>query len=191
MKIIRYFSIILIITINSQSTFSQNTNNGDIMSKNSFDIKSLKTFLIKAKKNTYSSQGDNASVKPLLIGTKQLEYKDGNYFYRDIYAGMSYFVGQEIVYFKNNPIWSMSYSGGVEENITEESTMMQIYQFLQIVLGKVSKEDIFRGPNKVLDDDKVYINEYSGTINSFSGSEYITFDEKRVYHLYYSGGIIK
>jgi hypothetical protein len=104
---------------------------------------------------------------------------------------MSYFVGQEIVYFKNNPIWSMCYAGGVEESVTEESDISEIYRFLRVALGKVSKENIFRGPEIVKGGDKEYINESDGTIEFFSGSEYITINNKRVYHLHYNGGIIK
>jgi hypothetical protein len=48
-------------------------------------------FLIKAKKATYASQGDNASVTPLLEGSRQLEFQEGNFLYRDVYFGMSYF----------------------------------------------------------------------------------------------------
>ncbi|MHA2220172.1 MAG: DUF5680 domain-containing protein [Candidatus Hodarchaeales archaeon] len=191
MRIIKYLSFILIIISSFKFAFPQNTNNSGTMHKKNFDIESLEDFLIKAKKNTYASQGDNASVEPLLPGTKQLEYQEGDFFYRDIYVGMSYFVGQEIIYFKNNPIWSMCYAGGVEENVTEESDIMQVYRYLRVVLGKVSKENIFRGPKIVKDDDKEYINESDGTIESFSGSEYITINGKRVYHLHYSGGIIK
>jgi hypothetical protein len=37
-------------------------------------------------------------VTPLVPGSKQLEYRDGEYLYRDIYVGMAYFVGQEVVF---------------------------------------------------------------------------------------------
>jgi hypothetical protein len=191
MRIIKYLSLILVIICSIEFAFPQNTNNRSTVHKNSFNIDSLEVFLIKAKKNTYASQGDNASVEPLLPGTKQLEYQEGDFFYRDIYVGMSYFVGQEIVYFKNNPIWSMCYAGGVEENVTEESDITQVYRFLRDALGKVSKENLFRGPKIVKDNNKEYIHVSDGTIESSSGSESIRIDGKRVYHLRYNGGIIK
>jgi hypothetical protein len=34
-------------------------------------------FLLQAKRHTYASQGDDATVAPLVPGTKQLEYRDG------------------------------------------------------------------------------------------------------------------
>ena len=53
--------------------------------------------LLQAKRATYAGQGDEATVTPLVPGSKQLEYRDGDYLYRDIYLGMAYFVGQEVV----------------------------------------------------------------------------------------------
>ena len=43
------------------------------------------TFLISAKRQTYASQGDNAPVAPLVLGSRQLEYQEGVLLYRDIY----------------------------------------------------------------------------------------------------------
>ena len=57
-------------------------------------------FLLQAKRQTYASRGDSATVTPLVPGTKQLEYYAGLFFYRDIYVGMAYFVGQEIVSYR-------------------------------------------------------------------------------------------
>ncbi|WP_376768623.1 DUF5680 domain-containing protein [Paenibacillus foliorum] len=34
------------------------------------------------------------------------------YFYRDIYFGSAFFIGQETVEFGSRPIWSTVYSGG-------------------------------------------------------------------------------
>ena len=156
-----------------------------------FDRQGFVVFLIKAKKNGYASQGDNTSIEPLIPGTKQLEYKEGDFFYRDIYVGMSYFVGQEIVYFKNKIIWSMCYAGGIEKNNIEQSDIIQIYEFLRVALSKVSKDNIFRGPKIVKDNNKEYINESNGTLELFTGSEYIKMNGKRVYQLQYNGGLIK
>lgn len=68
-------------------------------------------FLLKAKRSTYAGQGDDATVTPLLAGSKPLEYRDGDYAYRDIYLGMAYFVGQEVISYRDQAVWSMSYAG--------------------------------------------------------------------------------
>jgi hypothetical protein len=66
-------------------------------------IPDLKRFLFAAKQATYAAQGDAASVPPALPDTRQLEYADGDFLYRDIYVGMFRFVGQEIVYLSGRP----------------------------------------------------------------------------------------
>jgi hypothetical protein len=68
--------------------------------RNMYTEEKFLDFLIKAKKATYASQGDNASVTPLLEGSRQLEFQEGHFLYRDIYFGMSYFACQEIVYYQ-------------------------------------------------------------------------------------------
>lgn len=68
-------------------------------------------FLLKAKRYTYASQGDEATMASLLPGSRQLEYRDGAFSYRDIYVGMAHFAGQEIVSYLEQPVWSMSYAG--------------------------------------------------------------------------------
>ena len=75
-------------------------------------------FLIQAKLHTYAAQGDAANVMPLLSGAKQLEYREGDWFYRDIYFGGDYFVGQETIYFQERPFWSMGYAGGLDRDLS-------------------------------------------------------------------------
>ena len=57
----------------------------------SINHKSLAQFIVEAKRRTYASQGDDASVQALLNGSKQLEYSSGDYFYRDIYFGSAFY----------------------------------------------------------------------------------------------------
>ena len=71
------------------------------------------TFLVNAKRQTYAAQGDDATVTPLLPGSRQLEYREGVLLYRDIYFGGASFVGQETVYDGPTPVWAMGYAGGV------------------------------------------------------------------------------
>jgi len=147
-------------------------------------------FLIKAKKATYASQGDNASVTAFLEGSKQLEFQEGEFFYRDIYFGMKYFVGQEVVYYNEKPIWSMCYSGGVL-NHHHNDFISAIYHFLRKALRNVPVELPFRGPKEYVEDSFIYMNNNSGSLNQFEGIEVISFENNSVYSLIYSGGFIR
>jgi hypothetical protein len=54
--------------------------------------------LVEAKRRTYAGLDDDATVStPIIAGSKQLEYSAGELSYRDIYFGMAFFVGQEVV----------------------------------------------------------------------------------------------
>jgi hypothetical protein len=157
----------------------------------SIDLASFLPFLIEAKKNTYASQGDEASVPSLLNGSKQLEYRKGNYFYRDIYFGSAFFAGQEIVEYEDRPIWSMVYSGGVFHPDASREEISRIYAFLRVALRLVDETSIYRGPNFFRKQNYTYENRYNGTLDNFYGNEAILIDGKKVYELRYCGGFIR
>jgi Domain of unknown function (DUF5680) len=139
-----------------------------------FPREALANFLLQAKRHTYASQGDEATVAPLLAGTKQLEYRNGLFFYRDIYVGMAYFVGQEIVSYQNHPIWSMSYAGGVVPTVTDRATIGAIYACLHLALRQGTVAQPYRGPAVVREGAYVYTNQSEGTLEAFWGHERIT-----------------
>lgn len=153
-----------------------------------FNHELLTEFLVEAKRNTYASQGDDASVQPLLNGSKQLEYRSGDYFYRDIYLGSGFFVGQETVELKNSPIWSMVYSGGVIIPNTNWDIIGPIYGFLRQALKLVDTKSIYRGTNHYELGNYIYKNEYEGNLDCFHGKEIILMDGQKVYELRYNGG---
>src|SRR4030067_1909387 len=82
--------------------------------------KSLLDFLLKARTKTYA--GVSGKVHSVFKDSKQLEYKEGDLSYRDVYYnGNGVFAGVEVVYLKNEAVFSMSYFGnykgmGEDEN---------------------------------------------------------------------------
>lgn len=147
-------------------------------------------FLLRAKANTYAAQGDQAALTPLLPGTRQLEYRDGTYLYRDIYAGMSQFVGQEIVYQADQPIWSMSYAGGLAPD-QNRADAGKIYTHLRKALLQADATFPLRGPREWIDGELEYLCTYLGTIARFHGAEEIRCGGTRLYALEFSGGILE
>ena len=148
-------------------------------------------FLVRAKLNTYAAQGDESSVEPVLIGSKQLEYKEGSLLYRDIYFGFIAFVGQEVVYNNMSPIWSMVYTGKIYKKYESVVKINEIYRFLRIMLQEIPRKAPYRGPSECNSGDFRYINEVTGDIPDFYGIEKIYFKGKLVYNLDYSGGRIE
>ena len=148
----------------------------------------LAQFLVQAKRATYAAQGDSASVTPLLPGSRQLEYQLGDVLYRDIYFGMAYFVGQETVHENGQPIWAMSYAGGVTD---ANADVGATYGFLQFALRQVEAASPFRGPGLIRGDGYQYTSQTTGTLANFWGIERISVNRGVIYELRYHGGKIR
>jgi hypothetical protein len=146
----------------------------------------FKAFLINAKQQTYAAQGDNASVAPLIAGSKQLEFRQDDWLYRDIYVGMSRFVGQEIVSRLGKPCWSTAYSGGIEPGSSVD--VRAVYASLRQALLTPPYRLPVRGPSRLENGPFVYLNEWTGTIEHFRGREEIRRGDVLVYGLDYAGG---
>jgi hypothetical protein len=146
-------------------------------------------FLCDAKRATYAAQDKKHEVEPVLSGSHQLEYRSGALLYRDIYFGGEYFVGKEIVYHKNDPIWGMSYSGGVDEGVNTALTP-GIYDFLAAALREVPAHAPYRGPESYHQGDFGYTNRILGVVPRFSGAETISLKGTPIYQLHYSGGFL-
>lgn len=147
-------------------------------------------FLVTAKRQTYATQGDDATVTPFLPGSRQLEYRDGPLLYRDIYFGGAYFVGQETVYYDSSALWAMGYAGGLTKAAVRPAEMRLVYDFLRAALRQVAADRPYRGPNTFRQGEYSYRDESQGEVDDFWGAETITHQDRRVYQLHYSGGLL-
>ena len=153
------------------------------------NLEELAKFLVKAKSNTYA--GDGNKISPQRPGFKELEYIGGNLEYRDSYSGFYLAPGQEIVRFKEKPVWSMAYSGGmVPEYHKNKDFAKQTFKFLKKALLRVEESRPFRGPEYFQEGDYEYINSNEGTISDFKGTEKILYKGKEVFKQNYIGSLI-
>lgn len=150
------------------------------------DTHQLSKFLVKAKINTYASSGEGGE-KILADGSKEFEFRERKFKYRDRYFGFDPFIGQEIVFQNKKIVWGMNYYGRVVSKVIPQK---QVYQFLQEALRKIPKEKPFRGPQKFKRENFQYFNRIKGTVEKFEGEEKIFYKGKLVYRLVYHGGII-
>ena len=174
-----------------------------------FDLEELAEFLVTAKKATYA--GDGAEVAtPERPGFKELQFTQGDWDYRDSYAGFFLAPGQEVVRFQGRPVWAMSYTGGMTERFQNDQAFATQYAGLteeelvplfqseakQKVLGKVEVTRPFRGPEEFLDTAEwTYQSKTKGDISDFLGEEFIhhrgeDFMHKTVFKQAYLGGLI-
>ena len=150
------------------------------------DKKKLLSFLIEARTNTYANAG--GKVEPAFAGATQLEYKEGDWLYRDFYnLGNGIFMGLETVYFENKPIWSGSYYGNFK-GMTER----EIDDILrQALIENKDKTRLWHSVTWEKDGFK-YVCEPdgAGSIDEATGLEEIYKGKEKVYFLFYAGGII-
>jgi hypothetical protein len=145
----------------------------------------LKSFLLFAKLATYAS---TKKPKKYTNGQKIYKYSNGSMIYKDIYYGNVLDAGLEVVFDKNFPIWSMSYRGGMTNEIIDSKTC---FKFLMKSLSNLSIDFPVRGPSEFRDSDFVYYNFFDGTIFDFIGYEEIYFNNEKIYFKKYIGGLFK
>ncbi|MFA6460673.1 MAG: DUF5680 domain-containing protein [Candidatus Woesearchaeota archaeon] len=154
-----------------------------------FTNEELAKFLVKAKIQTYAGEGKE--VSPQRPGFKELEYFEGDFEYRDSYCGFFSAPGQEIVRFRGEPIWAMSYNGGmIPEFRSEIAFASRTYQFLKLALSKVEESKPYRGPAHFEEGNWVYRSFIQGDITLFNGRESIFHRRIKVYEQTYMGGLI-
>lgn len=152
------------------------------------NIKALSDFLKIAKKNAYASETAE-KAKPLRPSSEDYEYSDGSFLYHDTYFGGKDFIGEEIVYENNKPMWGMNYNGYIVDDYISEA---DVYKFLRGAL-KQEYEDVIpvRGPKQYRVDNFEYQNNVNGDLAKFEGREEIKKDGKLIYYAIFHGGLIK
>ncbi len=142
-------------------------------------------FLVKAKRKTYAGHG--AEVCPCRPKSHDLKYEEktssGELLYIDTYLGGKNFSGEEALWRDEEPLWSMNYFGRViEEPFSGD--------FLKAALFEVTSEKPFRGPDIFRQGDYTYHCQSRGDFEWFQGYEDIFYLDKKIYELYFHGGVI-
>ena len=153
--------------------------------------KELNEFLGKAMLATYAGSGPEADSG---TGFTELEFKEGDYLYRDSYTGFFQSWGREVVWYNGKPFWVHVYGGGMKEEFWDDKDFAhQTFQFLKKALSEGEKIEEFqpRGPKLFSDGDWKYECEWIGNITQFEGSENISLKDKIVFTHHFFGGLVK
>jgi hypothetical protein len=151
------------------------------------EIDELNAFIVRAKAATYVGGGRaSAACRP---GSHDLQFREGAFHYLDSYFGGADFIGEEVVYYEEKPVWAMNYYGRIlrPERISGEETGRMIKKSLT----RLYQEERFLGGFIFTDGEDTYHDTNEGGVNSFSGREWIEREGVRVYELVYHGGMIK
>lgn len=139
----------------------------------------LINFLCQAKKQTYAGKGKE--ISPSRTKSHDLRYIEGDKMYYDTYLGEKEFAGEEAVWIKDTPVWSMNYMGRVLDDAFSGD-------FLKEALSAVPYDMPYRGPKEYSNGDYKYQCNVTGEFNWFQGHEEIFFKEKLVYECNFHGG---
>lgn len=149
---------------------------------NEIDIHNAISFLVDAKRNTYSTSTNK--VPSSRTNSNDFSYEDAPYKYYDTYLGREKFSGEEAIWLYDNPIWSMNYSGRVLNDNFNNC-------FLKEVLSQVSVDFPYRGPTIFTKGDYHYHCKIDGEFIWFQGYEEIFYLNEKIYECYFHGGIIQ
>ncbi len=152
-----------------------------------FAIETLEQFIIRAKQHTYA--GGGKKLLPYRLGSKDLQFSEGDWAYHDSYLGESDFIGQEIVYYQMEPIWGMNYFGRIlkPEKVTSAQAGAMIMKSLTLLYA----EGRFLGRFEHREGLLTYRDENDGDVTSFRGKEQIYHGDEVVYELLYHGGMLR
>ena len=152
------------------------------------NTETLAKFLNEANKATYANK-TAPKVAPSRLKSEDYHFEKDGLIYHDTYFGGRDFIGEEIIYENEKPVWGTNYFGFVlDEKVSEKD----VYDFLRKALMQEYDDAIpVRGPSNFSADDKEYRFVADGDLVSFSGKEEILFGEKVVYRCLIHGGMIK
>ncbi len=151
-------------------------------------IAELTNFLHKANKNTFAN-ANIQKAQSLRPGSLDYHFEDGDFAYHDTYFGNRDFIGEEIVYYNQKPLWGMNYFGFM---LDESITTKELGNFLEKAIMQEYSDIIpVRGPKKFVENTWAYTLSVDGGLDRFSGIEKISHNDKVAYHLHIQGGFIQ
>jgi hypothetical protein len=151
------------------------------------DIDELNAFIVRAKAATYVGNGKH--VSSCRRGSNDLLFEEDMWAYHDSYFGGSDFIGEEVVYFAEKPVWAMNYYGRILH--PDILTAAQAGQMIKASLSRLYREGRFLGGFEHTHQDLTYVDVSNGTVECFHGHELIRRGQVTAYELVYHGGLIK
>lgn len=156
--------------------------------KESVNTAQLGTFLLAANRSTYANKAAPKAPSSRLRSS-DYHFQEGDFTYHDTYFGARDFIGEEIVYKNDVPVWGENYFGFV---LVDTFTNDQVYDFLRKALMQEYSDILpVRGPASFIDKEWEYRNHLEGDLKNFKGGEQILFSGTMVYQAYYHGGLIR
>ena len=150
----------------------------------------LERFIVKAKANGWvGAEPGGKKIPSSRLGSLDVTFEEGDFFYQDSFVGLSDFCGQEHVCFKGEAVWSQAYYGYiVRPELIDGSRTVEV---LRAALGSMYRERRFLGSLEFTHGAFVYQDMNQGDFTNFSGQEEIRVEGEVAYRLQYFGGLVR
>jgi hypothetical protein len=151
------------------------------------DLEDLASIIVAAKRATYVGDGESApSSRP---GAHDLIWSDDHWHYRDSYFGGTDFIGQEVLWRADEPVWAMNYYGYILRDGLIDAP--RAGATIKGALSALYAEGRFLGGWRWQGPHGVYEDQSEGDAFRFRGREVILVGGVTAYALDYAGGLIK
>ena len=146
----------------------------------------LNDFIVEAKAACYIGEG--AKAAPSRQASHDLVFASGEWSYRDSYFGGTDFLGQETVWYAEEPVWAMNYYGRVLcPDLIDGAKSADV---IRAALSAMYAEGRFLGGFEAEHDGFTYRDRNDGDLRSFTGIETISVADRLAFRLDYHGGMI-
>ena len=150
-------------------------------------MQGLEAFIVKAKQATYVGGGNKTA--PCRKNSHDLAFMDGDWAYLDSYFGGTDFLGQEVVWHSDQPIWAMNYHGFIlRPDLIDADRAGNV---IKAALSRLYREGRFLGGHIYQTDGFTYTDKTHGTHARFQGVERILATDTIAYELRYHGGLVR
>ena len=147
----------------------------------------LHDFILRAKSATYV--GDGRPAEPCRLNSHDLVFERDEFKYHDSYFGGSDFIGEEVVYAHDEPVWGMNYYGSILKS--EKISAAEAGMMIKASLSRMYAAGRFLGGWEHQLEDLIYHDTSEGDLAHFTGYEWIEKGGEKVYELFYHGGFIR
>lgn len=151
-------------------------------------MQGLAAFILTAKAACYVGGGGTRS-RGSRPGSHDIFFAAGDWSYQDNYYGGTDFIGQEAVWFKNEPVWAMNYHGAILDPTAIDSARGA--EVIRAALSAMYRAGRFLGGWTHDHGPYRYTDASEGDVTRFTGLETIARNGRIVYRLPYHGGLVR
>lgn len=146
------------------------------------DLNELQYFKLKTNHNNYAAFVNE--TKPSCQKTHEYRYEEAPYVYYDSYLGDKQFVGEEIIWRKDQAVYAMNYTGRIIKEPFDKN-------FLREALHASTIKMPYRGPEFYQSGEHIYHCKIIGQFSWFQGREAIFRNQEKIYECFFHGGILR